>query len=45
MHCKDPSTRARYGLYVPVELIRLANSNQIGNVQSNITWRLNHNLL
>lgn len=44
MHCKDPSPRARYGLYVPVELIRLANSNQIGNVRSTFTWPLNHNL-
>lgn len=44
MHCKDSSPRARYGLYVPVELIRLANNNQIGNVRSTITRPLNHNL-
>jgi hypothetical protein len=34
---KIPHPRARYGLYVPMELIRLANSNQIGKVRSTIT--------
>jgi hypothetical protein len=45
MHCKDPLLGPRYGSYLPYGSISLANSNQIGNVQSTINWPLNHNLL